>query len=58
MAKVKTFLLDDSRWAVPDVKIAEFITACEEEFYVNVSMTYVPFPDPRVVVVVTKLDVK
>jgi hypothetical protein len=56
MARVKTFYLKPH---VPDLQIAAFITECEQEHYVNVTTTYIPVPDsPRVMIVVTKLDIK
>lgn len=65
MAKVKTFDIDVATnknkgqpWAVPDGAIAAFITACEENFYVNVTTQYIPVPTPRLIVIVTKLDEK
>ena len=57
MARVKSFKLHKD-FGVPDQAIAAFVTECEKEFYVNVRLVYVPEPTPRVMVVVTKLDVK
>ena len=58
MAKVKTFIIHDS-YGVKDSGIAEFITEAEGQgFYVNTTCTYVPYPTPRIMVIVTKLDDK
>ena len=54
---MKTFVLHPEK-GLHDLKVAEFITECEEEFYVNVTSLYVPTPTPRVTVIVTKLDTK
>lgn len=66
MAFVKTFRVHP-QFGVPDKDIAEFVKQCEEDFIVNVSMIYIPAygigpdgtsADPRITVVVTKLDDK
>lgn len=57
MARVRTFEID-KEWSVPDKEIANFITDCEISHYVNVTMHFIPWPTPRITVVVTKLDVK
>lgn len=57
MARVRTFEINNV-WSVPDNAIANFITDCEISHYVNVTMQFVPWPTPRITVVVTKLDVK
>lgn len=64
MAKVRTFDIDvvpkdrKAPWGVPDKDIAEFITECEAEYYVNVTTQYIPLPTPRICVIVSKLDLK
>lgn len=57
MAKVRSFFLDEHD-GVPDKAIATFVTECETDFYVNVSQQFIPFPSPRLCVIVTKLDRK
>lgn len=57
MAKVKTFILHPTK-GLHDSAVAEFITECEAEHYVQVVTAYIPFPTPRVAVIVTKFDVK
>lgn len=57
MAKVKTFILHPEK-GVHDAAIATFISECEVEHYVNVSTIYIPFPGPRLTVIVTKFDEK
>jgi hypothetical protein len=57
MAKVRTFILHPEK-GVHDAAIAEFITTCEEEFYVRVVTQYIPEPTPRLTVIVTKFDEK
>lgn len=57
MARVRTFEID-KEWSVPDKEIANFITDCETSHYVNVTTHFVPWPTPRLTVIVTKLDVK
>ena len=62
MVKVKTFrIYSKSLTGVPDNEIAEFITGCEEEHLVNVTVTYIPASgkkDAQLNVIVTKLDDK
>ncbi len=63
MARVRTFKVDNE-WVVPDSSMSKFITDCERNHYVNVTMLYVPFHKPdgtydnRITVCVTKLDEK
>jgi hypothetical protein len=57
VAKVKSFVLHPER-GVPDAAVAQFITECEAEFYVNVRSVFIPFPSARLTVIVTKLDEK
>jgi hypothetical protein len=57
MAKVKSFTIHDTR-GVPDGAIATFITECEAEHYVTVTIVFIPMPTPRLTVIVTKLDEK
>lgn len=57
MAKVKTFPINEVG-GVPDGAVATFITDCEAEFYVTVTTTFIPYPTPRLTVIVTKLDEK
>ena len=63
MATVKTFRIDYAT-GVPDTEIRDFITFCEKTSVVRVETLYIPPygtvagkpADPRIVVVVTKLD--
>lgn len=57
MAKVRSFLLHETA-GVPDNFIAAFITDCEQQHYVNVTTTYIPYPSPRLNIIVTKRDEK
>lgn len=58
MAKVKTFRIHPAH-GVPDKDIQAYISMCEKEGIVSVSVTYIPPDgtiDGRLTVIVTKLD--
>lgn len=65
MAVVKSFRID-ANTGVPDAEVKDFISFYEKEAIVNVSVTFIPAygtfqgrpADPRVLVIVTKLDEK
>jgi len=63
MARIKTFRILPDIYGVPNRDIEEFINECEQKEIVNVHSIYVPAMgegadkiDPRIVVIVTKLD--
>lgn len=63
MAKIKTFRITPDIYGVPNRDIEEFISECEQSEIVNVHSIYIPSIgsgrdeiDPRIVVIVTKLD--
>lgn len=64
MAFVKTFRIDPT-FGVPDRAVQEFITECEKNSIVSVTMTVIPAygktvdkkpASPRLTVIVTRLD--
>lgn len=57
MAKVRSFILNELG-GVPDNFIAAFITDCESQHFVKVDTVYIPYPSPRITVIVTKSDTK
>ena len=64
MARVKTFRIHPS-YGIPDLEIEEFISRCEKKNIVNVETLFIPAygvtpygaaADPRIIIIVTKLD--